>query len=116
MRCVYDGKYKLCVNLLSTDEMYDLENDPFEMNNLIEAEETAEIRDALHERLLDWMNETRDPFRGYYWRQRPWRKDPFEATWRYTGYTRQRENDEYETRQLDYTTGLEMENATREKF
>ena len=116
MRCVYDGKYKLCVNLLSTDEMYDLENDPFEMNNLIDLEETAQIRDSLHERLLDWMNKTRDPFRGYYWRQRPWRKDPFEATWRYTGYTRQRENDEYEARQLDYTTGLEMENATREKF
>ena len=30
--------------------------------------------------------------------------------------TRQRENEEYEPRQLDYATGLPMETATRTKF
>ena len=29
--------------------------------------------------------------------------------------TRQRENEEYEPRQLDYDTGLEMESAVRKK-
>ena len=37
------------------------------------------------------------------------------ATWDYTGLTRQRENEEYEPRQLDYNTGLEMKEATRAK-
>ena len=33
----------------------------------------------------------------------------------YTLMTRQREHEEYEPRQLDYATGLEMEQATRRK-
>ena len=61
------------------------------------------------------MNETRDPFRGYYWERRPWRTDARPATWDYTGMTRQRENEEYEHRQLDYATGLAMKEATRKK-
>ena len=60
------------------------------------------------------MNRTRDPFRGYYWRRRPWRKDAPAATWSDTGYTRQSEND-YEERQLDYETGLTMVDAVRRK-
>jgi len=73
------------------------------------------VRDRLHDRLLDWMNETRDPFRGYYWERRPWRTDARPATWDYTLMTRQREEEEYEPRQLDYGTGLEMRAATRLK-
>ena len=115
MRCIFDGRYKLCVNLLSDDEMYDIQSDPNEMINIINREETAEIRNTLHDKLLDWMNDTRDPFRGYYWRDRPWRRDGFVPTWKYTGYTRQRENEEYEPRQLDYDTGLEIISATRIK-
>jgi len=115
MRAVFDGRYKLTVNLLSDDELYDLETDPGEMVNLIDREETAGIRNRLHDRLLDWMNETRDPFRGYYWERRPWRSDAREATWAYTGWTRQRENEEYEERQYDYDTGLPMEEASRFK-
>jgi uncharacterized sulfatase len=115
VRAVFDGRYKLVVNLLSSDELYDLAIDPQEMTNLIAAPEHAAVRDALHDRLLAWMNETRDPFRGYYWHRRPWRTDAPEPTWAYTGYTRQRENEEYEPRQLDYDTGLAMEEATRLK-
>lgn len=115
MRAVFDGRYKLSVNLLSTDELYDLETDPAELNNLIDSKAHASIRDALHDRLLDWMNRTRDPLRGYYWERRPWRADARPATWDYTLMTRQREHEEYEPRQLDYATGLEMEQATRRK-
>lgn len=115
MRAVFDGRYKLCVNLLSTDELYDTFLDPGEMVNLIESPGHTAARDALHDRLLNWMNDTRDPYRGYYWERRPWRTDARPASWRYTGMTRQRENEEYEPRQLDYATGLEITEAARMK-
>ncbi|RMD73281.1 MAG: DUF4976 domain-containing protein, partial [Lentisphaerae bacterium] len=116
IRCVFDGRWKLVINLLTSDELYDLQEDPQEMRNRIDDPQCAAIRDRLHDRLLDWMNQTRDPFRGYYWEIRPWRKDARQPSWKYTGMTRQREEDlRYEPRQLDYETGLEMENATRQK-
>ncbi len=100
---------------MTSDELYDLATDPDEMTNLIDSPDHATVRDRLHDAILDWMNRTRDPFRGYYWERRPWRADARPATWRYTAMTRQRENEEYEPRQLDYGTGLEMEEATRKK-
>jgi uncharacterized sulfatase len=116
LRCVCDGRYKLTVNLLTTDELYDLEGDPEELRNRIDDPALAAVRDRLHDRLLDWMNRTRDPFRGYYWHNRPWRKDAPEPTWASTLMTRQREEStRYEARQLDYQTGLPMIRATRKK-
>jgi len=114
IRCVCDGRYKLSIHLLTTDELYDLESDPAEMNNLIESGEHAEVRNRLHDRLLDWMNTSRDPFRGYYWGRRSWRPD-FPETWANAGMTRQRESDGYLPRELDYDTGLAMASATRPK-
>lgn len=115
IRCALDGRYKLVVNLLTTDELYDLREDPEEMVNRIDDRGLAAVRNRLHDALLEWMNRTRDPFRGYYWERRPWRTDARPATWGYTGMTRQRENEEYEPRQLDYDTGLEMKEAVRRK-
>lgn len=115
LRSVFDGRFKLTINLLTSDELYDMEADPGEMHNLILDEKYAAIRDKLHDVLLDHMNVTRDPFRGYYWERRPWRKDAAKATWDYTLMTRQREEEEYEERQLDYGTGLPMVRATRRK-
>ncbi len=115
VRAIFDGRWKLVINLLSSDELYDLEADPEEIANLIESDACRAARDALHDRLLDWMNRARDPFRGYYWERRPWRKDARPATWKYTSKTRQRENEEYEPRQLDYDTGLPMTAAVRDK-
>jgi len=115
LRTTFDGRYKLTVNLLVTDELYDLETDPDEMVNLIHSPDHTEIRNALHDSLIDWMNTTRDPFRGYYWERRPWRVDAKPATWAHTGMTRQRENEEYEPRQLDYATGLPIQEAVRKK-
>lgn len=114
IRCVFDGRYKLSIHLMTTDELYDLEADPAEMTNLIASPEHAGRRNLLHDRLLDWMNRTRDPFRGYYWGRREWRPE-FPVEWSNAGMTRQREEDGYEPRQLEYETGLPMREATRPK-
>ena len=116
MRAVTDGRYKLSINLMSSDEFYDLEKDPYELNNLIDSPEYAAERDRLHDAILDRMCEQRDPFRGYYWETRPWRTDAKAPHWRYRGYTRQRENEEYEPRQLDYVNGLVMNHPQRLKI
>ncbi len=115
IRCIFDGRYKLVINLLTSDECYDLQSDPDELENLIDSATHVALRNALHDRLLAWMNTTRDPFRGYYWECRPWRTDARTPSWTYTGMTRQRENEEYEPRQLDYDTGLEIKEAVRWK-
>lgn len=116
LRAVTDGRYKLSVNLMSGDEFYDLEKDPYELNNLIDDPAYASERDRLHDAILDRMCLQRDPFRGYYWDCRPWRKDANPPHWRYRGYTRQRENEEYEPRQLDYVNGLTMVHPQRCKI
>ena len=115
IRAAFDGRYKLVINLLSSDELYDLETDPGEMVNQIDSPAYAVERDRMHDRLLEWMNTTRDPFRGYYWERRPWRLDARPASWDYTGLTRQREEDGDEPRQLDYSTGLEIKEIVRQK-
>ena len=82
------------------------------MMNLIGSAEYAEVRNRLHDRLLQWINDSRDPFRGYYWDCRPWRSDHV-ASWVWTEKTRQREEDGYEPRSIDYDTGLEMVTSVR---
>ncbi len=114
IRCICGGRYKLAVNLLSTDEMYDLETDPDEMHNLINSADHAAIRNDLHDRLMAWMDETRDPFRGYYWGQRPWRPD-YVSTWKGPGMMRNDEFDGYLPHDLVYETGLEANPVTYQK-
>lgn len=115
LRAVFDGRYKLVINLMTSDELYDLEQDSQEMNNLIQDPAYEEVRIKLHEMLLEHMSVTRDPFRGYYWEDRPWHRLTEYKTWDNRGMTRQRENEEYEPRQLDYATGLPMADAVRKK-
>ncbi|MEG0179337.1 MAG: sulfatase-like hydrolase/transferase [Oscillospiraceae bacterium] len=115
MRAVTDGRYKLVLHLMDTDEMYDMLNDSAEIHNLINDVSVSAIRDTLHNALIEHMNTTRDLFRGYQWLCRPWRRDSM-PTWENSGYTRQRENEEYEPRQLDYDTGLPMKDAVRYKL
>ncbi len=115
IRAVTDGRYKLSVNLMTSDELYDTLDDSGEMVNLIEDERYMEIRSRLHDEILNWMNETRDPFRGYYWERRPWREDAREATWDYTGMTRQRYTEPEEVHQLDYATGMPITEYIRRK-
>lgn len=114
IRCICDGRYKLSINLMVTDELYDLHDDPQELNNLIDSADHAALRNALHDRLLNQMDVSRDPFRGYYWGRRAWRPD-YPERWAGDGMTRQREDDGYLPRELDYDTGLTMTAATRPK-
>ncbi len=115
MRAVFDGRYKLVVHLLDeVDELYDLATDPYEMVNCIDAAPLHAVRDQLHDVLLAQMNQTRDPFRGYQWKFRPWRQGIGVPTYANDSHTRQRENEEYEPRQREYLTGLPMVDAVRE--
>ncbi|GGO83843.1 hypothetical protein GCM10011348_28700 [Marinobacterium nitratireducens] len=103
LRAIVSGDYKLTINLLSTDELYDLKTDPSEMHNLIDSEEHADIRNAMHERLIDWMYEKRDPFRGPEWERRPWQP---KRSLRWMGKFRPRPADGYAPVVRDYDTGL----------
>jgi uncharacterized sulfatase len=114
IRCICDGRYKLAVNLMDTDELYDLQTDPSEMHNLINSGTHVAIRNGLHDRLLAWMDETRDPFRGYYWGQRPWRPD-YVAAWKGSGMMRNVPFDGYLPHDLVYETGLEANPITYPK-
>lgn len=114
MRTIVTQRYKLVIHLLDTDELYDIQEDPAEVNNLIQNEKYASIRNLLHDRLLQHMNDTRDLYRGYQWACRPWRKDLI-ADWENDGCSRQREEEPGEERQLDYDTGMAMVKAVRHK-
>lgn len=114
MRAIITDEYKLALHLCDTDELYVRAEDPHDMNNRIDDPKLKDERDRLHEQILDWMNITRDPFRGYQWRCRPWRTDCAPSWW-VDGYTRQPENEPGEPRQLDYNTGLPMVGSTRKK-
>lgn len=116
MRAWFDGRSKLVLNLMDRDELYDLESDPHELVNRIDDANLASVRDRLHDALLAWMDRTRDPFRGWQWERRPWRKDARPASWANHGMTRQRLEDErYEPRQLDYADGLAVTEPVRRK-
>lgn len=67
-----DG-YKLCLNLLESDELYDLQDDPGELRNRIGSDGHADRRDDLHDRLLAEMAATDDAFHGQAWADRDWR-------------------------------------------
>ncbi len=74
IRAATDNRFKLIINLLETDEMYDLKNDPYEMKNIIYDKEYIEIRNQLHDYILDEMDRISDPFRSSRWGIREWRR------------------------------------------
>jgi uncharacterized sulfatase len=92
IRCVFDGRCKLAVNLLDTDEFYDLRDDPLELRNRMGDPALAAERTRLHRALIAWMNRTRDPLRGPHWSRRPWNGEGNGSTW--GGPTRPRPADE----------------------
>ena len=102
IRCIVSDHYKLVINLLYTDELYNLAEDPAELNNLVEHPGYTDIRNALHDRLLDRMHEILDTLRGPCWERRPWR-DTRRFPW--AGGTRPLHADGYAPEVLDYQTG-----------
>jgi uncharacterized sulfatase len=113
LRAVFDGRRKLVINLLDTDELYDLTEDPAELHNRIGDPATAAERDALHDALLEWQGATRDVLRGPHWARRAWR-DLGGSTW--GGPTRPRPFDEaYFPRTLLYDTGREIDRFCYDK-
>ncbi|MFI4912381.1 MAG: sulfatase [Sedimentisphaeraceae bacterium JB056] len=90
MRCIRNAKYKLIADFSSAPlimnpsqtyrpntitvepeepswayndyiQLYDLENDPYEQNNLADDKSFAEIKKELSKKLLKWMHDTDDP-------------------------------------------------------
>ena len=107
IRCAFDGRHKLAINLLDTDELYDHAADPGEMRNLVNDPAHAAARDRLHGEILAWMNRTRDPLRGPHWRRRPWGGITNGSTW--GGPTRPRPADEaWFPKSLLYDTAEEV--------
>ncbi|MFZ9840057.1 MAG: sulfatase-like hydrolase/transferase [Opitutaceae bacterium] len=103
IRAVFDGRHKLVLNLLDTDELYDHAEDPWELRNQIQAPGIELVRDRLLGLVLDWMNRTRDPMRGPHWARRHWGGREG-STW--GGPTRPRPFDEaYFPKTLLYDTG-----------
>ncbi len=72
-RTIRTRRHKLVLNLCDRDELYDLADDPGEIHNRIDDASLAEVRNDLHDRLLDWMVDRMDPLRGQGWWGRPWR-------------------------------------------
>ncbi|MDQ2051104.1 sulfatase-like hydrolase/transferase [Natronolimnohabitans sp. A-GB9] len=64
-RMVRTKRYKYVYNGPDIDELYDLEADPDELQNLIDHPGYEDVRRELRERLIEWMDETDDPNRGW---------------------------------------------------
>ena len=103
VRCWITPEFKLVINLFTSDELYDRNQDKNELNNLINDSEYAIIRDRLHDELMDYMDAIRDPFRSYQWSMRSWRRG---VKPRWMGSFRPRPNDGYSPVVRDYDTGM----------
>ncbi len=64
-RMVRTRQHKYVYNGPDIDELYDLEADPAELQNLIDHPDYADVRREMRKRLTAWMDETDDPNRGW---------------------------------------------------
>ncbi|APW97580.1 sulfatase [Halobiforma lacisalsi AJ5] len=64
-RMVRTDRYKYVYNGPDVDELYELEADPAELQNLIDHPDYADVRASMRERLVEWMDRTDDPNRGW---------------------------------------------------
>jgi arylsulfatase A-like enzyme len=63
-RMVTDNRFKYTWNKGDLDELYDLRQDPFEMQNLVEQPGLADTLERFRRVLLDWMADTGDESRS----------------------------------------------------
>jgi arylsulfatase A-like enzyme len=67
-RMIVNERYKYVWNMGDIDELYDLLEDPHEMNNLIDDAALSQHRTRLQHDLLQWMKDTKDNVSSYYYR------------------------------------------------
>lgn len=60
-RMVRNTRYKYVWNATAPDELYDLQDDPGELENLARRDDHAAELDRLRDRLVDWMERVDDP-------------------------------------------------------
>ena len=60
-RIVLRGKWKYVAAHRDMDELYDLETDPYELHNLVDAPEHEDVRTELRARLIEHIETTNDP-------------------------------------------------------
>ena len=60
VRAIRDERYKYVWNPQAIDELYDLEADPHEMENLTAEPGLAATQDDLRRQLMDWLAEVGD--------------------------------------------------------
>jgi uncharacterized sulfatase len=131
IRMIRKGTLKLIINLFDIDELYDLEKDPYELENLIYDSDYTVERNNLHRELLSWMNDRRDPFRGWCWQERKWNSgitqshsgheqkpidssnNSKERSW--CGLQRYRPDDGFRPPVLDYFSGRPADGKTSKK-
>ena len=107
IRAIFDGRFKFAVNLFDMDELYDLHQDPAELENRIEDKSLKAVRERLHRHLMKMMTDSRDPFRGPEWIYRPYANYMGEYRWP-SGLTPRR-RDIKEKPIINYATGAEQE-------
>ncbi|MBM4050682.1 MAG: DUF4976 domain-containing protein, partial [Planctomycetes bacterium] len=67
-RMLVTERHKLVFNAADTDELYDLQEDPAELNNLIDDLRYAPVQRELYLRMFNRMKQTGDPFyRDLWW-------------------------------------------------
>lgn len=59
-RMIRKGNYKYVFNVGDIDELYDLQNDPYEMENLVDHDGYQQILNEMRLALFDWMLENND--------------------------------------------------------
>lgn len=70
-RAIVTNRYKLVVlgtaalTLASVNHLYDLDNDPYELNNLTDDPAHAELKQQLLNRLVQWIADTEDTYPAY---------------------------------------------------
>jgi arylsulfatase A-like enzyme len=67
IRMIRDAGHKLVLNLNDRNELYDLRQDPHELQNLAGAQLDRETEARLYARMLEWMKATSDPLLKTMW-------------------------------------------------